>query len=249
MKLKQRKNIAKFTSNIYGAFSKVPTRGKLLLTDSDCNIDVNGKFKILRIKFNGNVRVSNKLPDGFSIKIANNNILSKNIKDGLLFTFLGDFTPYFAEILTLTGQSVELEINNQNIAELINFSKSKIEDDSLIFIDEGDNLSDVEYNQIINDSSIDDDTITGLYSNKPFADGYQGYYNFHPKEKIFMTGKILTNQSVPIGTTLNKFNSPKFNKAANKIFNKIYKKVLSRNLNVETNEKSEEITKQSFIKT
>ena len=36
-----------------------------------------------------------------------------------------------------------------------------------------------------------------------------------------MTGKRLTNQSVPIGTTKHKFNSPSYKKALKKIYNKI----------------------------
>ena len=224
MKLRQKKQLAQVTASIYEAGTIIPTSGKIELTENELLLDINGKIRTLNIIYTGSLFIINKLPDGYSIKIANNvikirNLLGRNIRNNnILFNFVGNFTPSSADLVTFTGSKFKLSIVNNNIAELIHYSKTNFEDNTLLFLEEESSDS-TEVTRVSN--GIDDDSIKGLYASKPFADGYTGYYNFHPKEKVYMTGKRLTNQSVPIGTTKHKFNSPSYKKALKKIYNKI----------------------------
>ena len=225
MKLRQKKELARIAASIYEAGTTIPTSGRIELSENELLLDINGKFRSLEIRYVGNVYIINKLPDGYGIKVVNNivkirNLLGRNIgNDNVLFNFIGDFTPLSADLVTFTGSKFKLSIVNNNIAELINYSKTNFEDNTLLFL-EGE-VADgfMEIAALAN--GINDDSIKGLYASKPFADGYTGYYNFHPTEKVYMTGKRLTNQSVPIGTTKHKFNSPSYKKALKKIYNKI----------------------------
>ena len=113
---------------------------------------------------------------------------------------------------------VEKDIADVNKQVLISASETKVEDDTLIIASEEETE---KASDSIPTSFIDDDSVKGLYTNIPFKDGYVGYYHYYPKENIYMTGKKLTNQSVPIGTTKHKFNSPSYKKALKKIYNKI----------------------------
>tara|TARA_R110002020_G_scaffold46275_4_gene131785 strand:+ start:6776 stop:7585 length:810 start_codon:yes stop_codon:yes gene_type:complete len=229
MKLKQKKQIAQFNTGLYQALYEIPTSGKLEIAENQTMIDINGSFKSLDIKYNGNVYIINKLTDGYGIKVSNNiikirNILGKSLNnDNILFNFKGNFTPISAQVVTFGGSKFKLSIINRNIQDLINYSKTNVEDSTLLFLEEGDDNSDVFEGFNSGVSKINDDSIKGLYASKPFADGYAGYYNFHPKEKVYMTGKRLTNQSIPIGTTKYKFNSPSHKKALKKIYNKLVK--------------------------
>ena len=224
MKLRQKRQLAQIAASIYEAGTTIPTSGKIELTENELLLDANGKFRSLDIKYIGNVYIINNLPDGYGIKVVNNtvkirNLLGRNIaNDNVLFNFIGDFTPLSADLVTFRSNKFRLSIVNNNIAELIDNSKTNIEDNTLLFLEEGESEF-VKEPPIAN--GINDDSIKGLYASKPFADGYVGYYNFHPTEKVYMTGKRLTNQSVPIGTTKYKFNSPSYKKALNKIYSKI----------------------------
>ena len=242
MKLRQKKQLAQIAASIYEAGTIIPTSGKIELTENELLLDINGKFRTLNIIYTGSLFIINKLPDGYSIKIANNvikirNLLGRNIRNNnILFNFVGNFTPSSADLVTFTGSKFKLSIVNNNIAELIHYSKTNFEDNTLLFLEEESSDS-TEVTRVSN--GIDDDSIKGLYASKPFADGYTGYYNFHPKEKVYMTGKRLTNQSVPIGTTKHKFNSPSHKKALKKIYNKIV-----RNENIRTATKGVSLDKQ-----
>ena len=242
MKLRQKKELARIAASIYEAGTIIPTSGKIELTENELLLDINGKFRTLNIIYTGSLFIINKLPDGYSIKIANNvikirNLLGRNIRNNnILFNFVGNFTPSSADLVTFTGSKFKLSIVNNNIAELIHYSKTNFEDNTLLFLEEESSDS-TEVTRVSN--GIDDDSIKGLYASKPFADGYTGYYNFHPKEKVYMTGKRLTNQSVPIGTTKYKFNSPSYKKALNKIYSKIV-----RNDNIRTATKDVSLDKQ-----
>ena len=53
-------------------------------------------------------------------------------------------------------------------------------------------------------NKIDDDSVKGLYTTKPFKDGYTGYYNYFPSEGVYMSGKKPTNESKPLSKRLKK---------------------------------------------
>jgi len=226
MNLKQKRLLGQLSGAIYRAAIPEPTKGTIEITDGDVLLDINGGFRGLNIFYVGKFYINNRLPNGYGIKLTKGvisitNLLGKNLpNDNILFAFSGDLKILKAELTTFSGKKIRLANINNNLLELVQYSKTNVEDSTLLFLEEEDNL-DVLNGSSYTISGIDDDSIKGLYTTTPFADGYTGYYNFHPTEKVYMTGERLTNQSVPIGTTKHKFNSPSYKKALKKIYSKV----------------------------
>ena len=101
---------------------------------------------------------------------------------------------YKAEVKTFNANKFLLDIENINELRLVDKSKTKVEDDTLLIIDEP-----ASEEVLIRRSQVDDDTIRGLYTDKQFKNGYSGYYNYSPSRKSFATGRELTNNSTAIG--------------------------------------------------
>mgnify|MGYP005827705955 FL=1 len=95
----------------------------------------------------------------------------------------------------------------------------------MLFLEEGENSKAPTLANYTN--KIDDDSVKGLHTTKPFEDGYEGYYTYFPSEDVYMTGKRLTNESRPISRNINKYSSVGAKKRLNKIYSRI-----SRNLAV-----------------
>ena len=225
MNLKIRRALSKLTSFIYQGGIPDPTNGNLKITDDSVELDINGNFRRLHIHFTGSIYIYNTLPDGFSIKMTDSviiitNLLLKNLhNNNIVFKYDGSFEISRAHIVTIGGGTINLQIEDINKLELINNSKTNVEDETLLLIHE-----EVARDIIIVKKGIDDDSIKGLYAHKPLPDGYTGYYNYHPKEKVYMTGKTLTNQSKPVGRSSSYFKLSKNKLNLRKILNKTLKR-------------------------
>ena len=226
MNLRQRRAFAKLNSLIYKAITTEPTQANFQCIDSDATLDINGDFSMLQIKFTGNIYIYNKLPDGFGISVNKDtiiirNILNRKIDNGLLFQFSGSFSPKRVHVSTFTGNNIVANVFNKNEMEIIDTSKTNLEDDTLILNEPVEPPFDLKTSTSKN--FIDDDTIYGLYTSTPI-NGYTGYYNYHPRERIYMTGKRLTNESKPINTGVNK--TPK----KMQLLKNVYKKLIATNI-------------------
>ena len=184
---------------IFDSILPNPTFGDIDITDDEVKLTANGIIKFITINFNGRVYIYNKLPDGYGMSITRNklfiyNLLGKKLNnDGLLFKFIGNLDIRKAEVRTFSGNKFVCGIKDINKLQFINYSETNVEDDTLLFLEaQIDSIGFVPKNQ------IDDNSIKGLYTEKSFADGYFGYYNYHPDEGVYMTGKQLTNESKPI---------------------------------------------------
>ena len=222
MNLKNRRIISKLMSFTNESNLGVFTHGTLKITDKEVVLISNGSFRRLSIYFTGNMYIYNNLPDGYSIKMTDSlisisNLLLKNLKNNnILFSYDGNFEISKAHIMTLSGKKVQLNVEDIDRLELISNSKTNLEDNSLLLLEEG-----FARENPVTANGIDDDSIKGLFADKPLIDGYTGYYNYHPKEKIYMSGKILTSKSNPIGKTAVLLNKDKPN--ISKVLNKIVK--------------------------
>ncbi len=220
--LRQRKAVAKLNTILYAAATKEPTQGNFQCTEGDATFNTNGDFRNLLIKFSGNVYIKNTLPDGYSIKVTKNiitirNILNKKLQDDLLFRFEGSFSPSKVIMGTFTGKQIVCNVFDRNLELLIGQSKTKFEDDTIIFRESLD-IEELGARASSGTNTIDDDSIRGLYTKNPI-NGYTGYYNYHPRERIYMTGKRLTNNSKPIGK--NTVTIPSFKVQLKKVYNKL----------------------------
>ena len=229
MNLKQIRALSTLTTLLYQGGTPAPTGGNLKITDDSVELDINGNFRRLHIYFTGSIYIYNKLPDGFFIKMTDSviiitNLLLKNLhNNNIVFKYDGSFEISRAHIITIGGETINLQIEDINKLELINNSKTNVEDETLLLIHE-----EVARDIIIVKKGIDDDSIKGLYAHKPLPDGYTGSYNYHPKENIYMTGKTLTNQSKPVGRIASSFKVGKNKLSLRKILNKTSKMSVKR---------------------
>ena len=79
MDLKKRRARAKLLSAIFESASQTPTYANLECIESDVLFKADGDFKMILIKFSGDVFIYNKLPDGYSIKVNKDTIIIRNI--------------------------------------------------------------------------------------------------------------------------------------------------------------------------
>ena len=169
-----------------------PVSGSLNIIDNDIRLNIIGLVKTIKIEYTGIINIQNNLPGGYSIKLNKNIIKIRNINakkladDGLLFVADGDFNIISCNILCFNGDKFKTSINDIDRSQEIGRSDTKVEDETLI-IQESAKIEKQEVNK--KRSSIDDDVVTSLYTTIPFEDGYTGYYNYHPKEKVYLTGK------------------------------------------------------------
>ena len=224
----QRNNLVKITKAIFESFVNDPSKANLQCIDNVVTFDCEGAFSMLIIKFTGNVYIYNKLPDGYKIRMGKDKIIIINkfgrlLKDNILFEFNGTFSPVLAVVYTFGLKNFTANIFDRNKLELISQSKTKVEDETLLFLEEGENTR----LPIFYTNKIDDDSVKGLYTTKPFEDGYEGFYTYLPSEDVYMTGKRVTNESRPVSRNINKYNSVSAKKRLNKVYSRI-----SRNLAV-----------------
>ena len=221
MNLKQIRALSKLISFTYTANNPEATEGTLEVSGDNVELHTNGGFRRISITYNGAIYIYNNLPDGYSIKMNDNsiiitNFLLKNLKNNkVLFDYNGNLEILRAYITTINGKQINLKINNTILTEVINNNRTNFEDNSLLLLEEIDNSDFMPVKK-----GIDDDSIKGLYAHKPLPDGYEGYYNYHPKENIYMSGKYLTDKSKPIGKSASAFKLDKNKVNLNKVFRK-----------------------------
>ena len=193
--------IVKLKRLIFDSVFQNATHGTIKVADNEVLLDTNGSIKMITIQYSGNIYIYNKLPDGYSITANKKtiriiNLVGRNLPEsGLLFNFDGDINITKAKAITFNGNRFSLNKEDVNKLSLIDQSKTNLEDDTLLILDEEDTNINPRYNKTM----IDDDTIRGSYTNKQFKNGYSGYYNYSPSRKSFATGRELTNNSTAIG--------------------------------------------------
>ena len=229
---KDRNKFVNIMKSIYGNGLNDPSEANLQCIDNVVTFDCKGAFSMLTIKFSGAVYIYNKLPNGYMITIGRDKIriinkLGRLLRNNVLFEFSGDFDPKYAVVYTFGIKKFRANIFNKNKLELISQSKTNVEDETLLFLEEGDDDRNDRMTRESYSSKIDDDSVRGLYTTRPFEDGYTGYYTYFPSEHVYMTGKRLTNESRPISRNINKYSSASAKKRLNKVYSRI-----SRNLAV-----------------
>ena len=219
------KSLIQLNRLIYNSAFENPTHGEINIVSNEVKFIKSGIFKSLKIFYKGKVFIKNQLPDGYGIRVTGRviyiyNLLGRDLNDNLLFTFLGELEIIRAEARTFSGYRFVLSVTDENLYELIGKSKTNVEDDTILLFPR--ETSEKESDSITK-SEVDDDSIKGLYTDKPIKNGYTGYYNYHPKEKIYMTGKKLTNESKPILDSKMSIKSPTIQKAIKKVSKKFIK--------------------------
>ena len=219
------KSLIQLNRLIYNSAFENPTHGEINIVSNEVKFIKSGIFKSLKIFYKGRVFIKNQLPDGYGIRVTGRviyiyNLLGRDLNDDLLFTFLGELEIIRAEARTFSGYRFVLSVTDENLYELIGKSKTNVEDDTILLFPR--ETSEKESDSITK-SEVDDDSIKGLYTDKPIKNGYTGYYNYHPKEKIYMTGKKLTNESKPILDSKLSVKSPTIQKAIKKVSKKFIK--------------------------
>ena len=253
------KSLIQLNRLIYNSAFENPTHGEINIVSNEVKFIKSGIFKSLKIFYKGKVFIKNQLPDGYGIRVTGRviyiyNLLGRDLNDDLLFTFLGELEIIRAEARTFSGYRFVLSVTDENLYELIGKSKTNVEDDTILLFPR--ETSEKESDSITK-SEVDDDSIKGLYTDKPIKNGYTGYYNYHPKEKIYMTGKKLTNESKPILDSKLSVKSPTIQRAIKKVSKKFIKTLERKgfkevNKDIKTEQIAvkpvEEVVRKEFIK-
>ena len=226
MNLRKRVLIGKLNRLIFGASIETPISGSLSTIDNEVFLDINGLFRVLVIHFKGDAFIYNELNDGYAINMSNNRIIITNFMakgldpNGFLFRYKGILDIKDAEIRTFISTKVKLSVSNELKLQKINTNRTNVEDETIIFQhSSSSNIKDARFSH----NKVNDTSIKGLYSETLFGDGYSGYYNYHPEEKVYMTGKRITNQSTPIGEDIRTVKSSTRKQMLNRVYNKMAK--------------------------
>ena len=200
MNLIKRQKLKKLRTLLFDALIQSPTSASLDIVDNDIILNAVGVVNTIIIRYDGYIGISNSLPPGYSIKLNKNIIKIRNINywglhnDGLLFSAIGDFEIRSCHIRCFNGNKFYATVTDVDKDQLIGRSDTKLEDDTLTI--EPDFVS--EKTPPFK-SYIDDDTVLGLYTSRPIFEGsYTGYYNYSPKNKVYLTGKVPTSDSLPL---------------------------------------------------
>ena len=211
MNLKKRKQIAKTKSFLFNSVLDTAESGSISNSDNGIYIKTNGIFRMLQITYKGEPFITNTLPDGYSIsmnttKIIIMNLLNKPIKKSVpLFSYSGNLAISSASIFNLRGEQIILNNVDFIKTNLISDSNTKVEDDSLIILED----NTIPPMRSHNKRGIDSRIIKGLYTNNPFPDGYVGRYNYDPDYNLYTTAKYGQGNQGFIKTTEFKNTSPK----------------------------------------
>lgn len=221
---KKLKALSNLNRIMYSTLFNNMTHGLLKKSDNKVYLETDGVFRTLDIRIQGKIFIYNKLTNGYSIRINDSsifivNFLGKNLKNnGLIFEFDGDFKITKAEVKTFSGDIIVLDVEDLDILSLLNNSKTNVEDSTILLLEE----PPVEpvFDGVRN-NEIDDDTIKGLYTSKPFVNGYSGYYNYSPTSKVYTTGKMFTNESKSISNPKHSLKSAKIKHKITKLSSKL----------------------------
>ena len=220
----KRQYLKKLNKLLLDALIDSPTSGSLDILDNGVRLNAKGLVKSILIKYEGVIGINNNLPDGYSIKLNKNTIKIRNIygrgllDDGLIFNAEGKFEIKSCNIVCFNGDKFKTSINDVDKEQLIGESNTNFEDDTLII-----EPSFEEEKVTLSRSYIDDDTIIGLYTTIPFEDGYTGYYNYHPREKVSLSGKIPDAYSVPLYQNKYQKDNKKFIQKINTVLSRVSK--------------------------
>ena len=217
----KRQNLKKLNNLIYNNLVESPTNASLNVIDNQVILNTQGIIRVITMTYEGIIGIHNNLPDGYSIKLNKSIIKIRNINarrlldDGVLFNTRGDFKIKSCKILCFNGNKFEATINDTNQDQLIGRSDTNLEDETLII------EPNFRTQDVLNRSYIDDDTVVGLYTDKPFENGYVGYYNYHPKERVYLSGKVPNATSTPLYKTQVQKNSRTFEKKINTVLKRV----------------------------
>ena len=212
-----------------------PVSGDLDIVDNEIRLNIVGLVKVITMEYTGIINIQNHLPGGYSIKLNKSkrrikNLSSRKLFDsGLLFKASGNFNIISCNVLCFNGDKFKANINDIDRDESIDRSNTNIEDETLTIREEVERESSNNKNR----SSIDDDTVTNLFTTIPFEDGYTGYYNYHPREKVYLSGKIPDAYSKPLYKSRNQRNNKSFTRKINIVLDRMSKiRVSDRSVDV-----------------
>jgi hypothetical protein len=117
-----------------------PASASLFVGSNEIELNVAGQPSVIDITYKGICNINNKLPITYKVNLSKNkitilNIFKKQIPN-LLLEYTGKLTIIDCEILTFAGNRFKATINNNELQEIIDGQRTKVEDDTMIIYDE-----------------------------------------------------------------------------------------------------------------
>ena len=191
-------NIAKVNKVLYKIFFNDIVKAEAFTTEQkEFKIIADGDLKNIKIFFSGDAKIVSRLPQGYSLYVGDGIIRIRNIMgyplppDNVLFTYQSGFFIKSVEARSWFSKKIRLKVEKYETTQLLSLSETKFEDSTLIFSE----TKRIKIANFTQRGASKNNIVTGLYTNKPFANGYTGYYHYFPKEKLYMTGKYPSKAS------------------------------------------------------
>ena len=120
--------------------SPLATKAVLNILDNALEINLNGIFSNILINYEGAVVFDRKFPIYFKALVGKNiiligNLFKKKIPE-LIFEYTGDLKIISCKVTNFSGGKINATINNNQLETIINHSKTNLEDETKILVEE-----------------------------------------------------------------------------------------------------------------
>ena len=113
-----------------------PTSAVISVGQSEIDLNIPGVPSVIEITYKGICNLGNLLPMTFKVNLLKNKIVIVNVfkKDipRNIFNYTGKIEITDCEILTFAGDRFKADINNNELQEIIDGQRTKVEDDTMI---------------------------------------------------------------------------------------------------------------------
>ena len=113
-----------------------PASALISVGQSEINLNIPGVPSVIEVTYKGICNLGNLLPITFKVNLLKNkivivNVFKKEIPE-TIFNYAGKIEITDCEILTFSGDRFKATINNNELQEIVDGQRTKVEDDTMI---------------------------------------------------------------------------------------------------------------------
>ena len=164
-----------------------PASALISVGQSEIDLDIPGVPSVIEITYKGICNLGNLLPMTFKVNLLKNKIVIVNVfkKDipKTIFNYTGKIEITDCEILTFTGNRFKATINNNELQEIIDGQRTKVEDDTMIIHEQYEEKFTIPFKRGIRSGSF----ISAVTETKKKISGMSKEERFNLKETVVRT--------------------------------------------------------------